>query len=67
MEEKQIKVVCNWLELLSVRDIPMFWRFANFYWRFIQGFSGRAAPFISRLKILEEVRDENLEQGDKGI
>ena len=50
MEDEQIKVVKNWTELTSVRDIQVFIGFANFYQRFIQGFSRIAAPFTSILK-----------------
>ena len=51
MEDKQIKAVKNWPEPTSVKDIQVFIGFANFYWRFIRGFSGIAAPFTSVLKI----------------
>ena len=40
----------NWPELTSIRDIQVFINFANFYRRFIQGFSGIAALFTSMLK-----------------
>ena len=35
MEDDQIEAVKNWPKPTSVRDIQMFIRFANFYWRFI--------------------------------
>ena len=50
MKDKQIKAVKQWPEPQSVRDIQVFLRFANFYRRFIQGFSPMAAPLISMLK-----------------
>lgn len=50
MEDKRIEAVKNWLEPQSVRDIQVFIRFANFYRRFIQGFSRIAAPLTSMLK-----------------
>ena len=50
MEDKQIEAVKNWPESTSVRDIQVFINFANFYRRFIQGFSRIATPFTSLLK-----------------
>ena len=50
MEDERIEVVKNWPEPTSVRDIQVFIGFANFYRRFIQGFSRIAAPLTSMLK-----------------
>ena len=50
MEEERIEAVKNWPEPKSVRDIQVFIGFANFYRRFIQGFSKIAAPLTSMLK-----------------
>ena len=50
MEDEQIKAVKNWPEPTSVRDIQVFIGFANFYWRFIQGFSRIATSLTSLLK-----------------
>ena len=50
MEEERIEAVKNWPEPKSVRDIQVFIRFANFYQRFIRGFSRIAAPLTSMLK-----------------
>ena len=50
MEAKRIEVVRKWPEPKSVRDIQVFLGFANFYRRFIQGFSRIAAPLTSMLK-----------------
>ena len=50
MEDERIEIVKSWPEPKSVRDIQVFIRFANFYQRFIQGFSKIAAPLTSRLK-----------------
>ena len=50
MEAKKIEVVKDWPEPKSVRDIQVFLGFANFYRRFIEGFSKIAAPLISMLK-----------------
>ena len=51
MEEERIDVVKNWPETKSVRDIQVFLGFANFYCRFIQGFSRIAAPLTSMLRM----------------
>ena len=50
MEDERIRVVKQWPEPKSVRDIQVFLGFANFYWRFIKEFSCIAAPLISMLK-----------------
>ena len=50
MEEERIDAVKAWLEPKSIRDIQVFIGFANFYRRFIQGFSKIAAPLTSMLK-----------------
>ena len=50
MEEERINAVKAWPEPKSVWDIQVFIRFANFYRRFIQGFSKIAAPLTSMLK-----------------
>ena len=50
MEDERIEAVKQWPESQSVRDIQVFLGFANFYRRFIQGFSRIAAPLTSMLK-----------------
>ena len=50
MEAEQIEVVRKWPEPKSVRDIQVFLGFANFYCRFIKGFSKIVAPLTSMLK-----------------
>ena len=50
MEAERIEVVRKWPEPKSVRDIQVFLGFANFYRRFIKGFSKIAAPLMSMLK-----------------
>ena len=50
MEDEKIEAVKQWLKPQSVRDIQVFLGFANFYRRFIQGFSWIAAPLTSMLK-----------------
>ena len=51
MEDERIETIKNWPEQKSVRDIQIFISFANFYWQFIWGFSGIAAPLTSILKM----------------
>ena len=50
IEDKRMEAVKNWSEPKSVRDIQIFIRLANFYWRFIQDFSKIAPPPTSMLK-----------------
>ena len=50
MEDERIEAVKNWPEPTSVRDIQVFIGFANFYQRFIQGFSIIATPLTFLLK-----------------
>ena len=50
MEEERIKAIKALSELTSVRDIQVFRVFANFYRRFIQGFSKSTALLTSMLK-----------------
>ena len=50
MVAKRIKVVKEWLELKSVRDIQVFLGFTNSYQQFIQDFSKIAALLIAMLK-----------------
>ena len=44
MEEERINAIKAWPEPKSIKDIQVFIEFANFYRRFIQGFSKIAAP-----------------------
>ncbi len=68
MKEKQIKAVHDWPELQSVYDVQVFLGFANFYRRFIQGFSRLATPLTSMLKTtLVAGSAENPEQGGQRI
>ena len=57
MEEERIDDVKTWPELKSIRDIQVFIRFANFYRRFIQGFSKITALLISILKTSPQPAD----------
>ena len=51
IEEEKIDTVKNWPEPKSICDIQVFLGFANFYRRFIQGFSKIAALLTSMLKM----------------
>ena len=64
MEDKRIEAVKQWPEPQSVRDIQVFLGFANFYRRFIQGFSRIAAPLTSMLKTAEPRKGEDGVGGD---
>ncbi len=50
IEEERIEAVKAWAEPKSVRDIQVLLGFANFYRRFIKGFSKIATPLTSMLK-----------------
>ena len=50
MEDERIEAVKNWPEPTSVKDNQVFIGFANFYQRFIRGFSRIAALLTSILK-----------------
>ena len=66
MKAEQIEVVRKWPEPKSVQDIQVFLGFANFYRRFIQGFSRIAAPLISMLKTVAPLERSTLEEVDDG-
>ena len=57
MKEKRIDIVKTWPKSKLVQDIPVFIRFANFYWRFIQGFSKITTLLISILKTSSQFSD----------
>ncbi|XP_053356835.1 uncharacterized protein LOC128528108 [Clarias gariepinus] len=50
MEAAKVKAVQQWPEPKSVKALQSFLGFANFYRRFIRGFSTVAAPLTSLLK-----------------
>ena len=52
MKDKRIEEVKNWPKPKSVCDIQVFLGFANFYWRFMQGFNKIAKPLTLMLKTL---------------
>ena len=66
MEAEKIEVVKEWPESKSVQDIQVFLGFANFYRRFIQGFSRIAALLTSMLKKAAPPERLTLERVDDG-
>ena len=60
MEDEKIEAVKNWFEPKSVRDIQVFLGFANFYQRFIQGFSKIAGPLTSMLRTTRSAKNSSL-------
>ena len=57
MKKERIDAIKAWPKPKSVQDIQVFIGFANFYWRFIQGFSKIAAPLTSILKTSSQPAD----------
>ena len=66
MEDERIEAVKQWPEPQSVQDIQVFLGFANFYRRFIQGFSWIAAPLTSMLKTLGDTESKT-RPGESGV
>ena len=50
MEEDRISTILNWPEPESVREVQSFLGFANFYRRFVKGFSRIAHPLTDMTK-----------------
>jgi len=44
MDKSKVEVIKKWPTLHSVKDVQLFLGFANFYWRFIEGYSGIVLP-----------------------
>ena len=66
MKNKRIEAVKQWPESQLVQDIQVFLGFANFYPRFIQGFSRIAIPFTSTLKTSENTESKT-RPGEGGV
>ena len=47
MDSAKITAIANWESLNCVKDVQSFLGFANFYWRFIKGFSQLASPLTA--------------------
>ena len=50
MSERKVEAVKNWETPKSVKDIQRFLGFANFYRRFVKGFSGICRPITNLLR-----------------
>ncbi|KAL0202690.1 hypothetical protein M9458_000708, partial [Cirrhinus mrigala] len=50
MDERKVKAVRNWPRPTTLKELQRFLGFANFYHRFIRGFSTVAAPLSSMIK-----------------
>ncbi|KAL0154119.1 hypothetical protein M9458_050578 [Cirrhinus mrigala] len=50
MDEKKVNAVRNWPRPTTLKELQRFLGFANFYRRFIRGFSSVAAPLSSMVK-----------------
>lgn len=50
MEEERIEIIKTWPKPQSIKEISVFWSFANFYPRFIQGFDKIAVLLLLILK-----------------
>lgn len=64
MEEDRVEAIRSWPEPRNVRDIQVFIGFANFYRRFIEGFSKKAAPLTSLIKDPSKKRGKHLRSTD---
>jgi hypothetical protein len=50
IDESRIKIIAEWPESRSFKNIQIFLSFANFYRRFIRNYSRKAAPLTSMFK-----------------
>ena len=50
MEGGKIKAIQEWDPLTKVPQLRSFLNLVNYYWRFINGYSSRAAPLTDLLK-----------------
>ncbi len=55
MKEKKTEVIKTWPE--SVRDIQIFWSFANFYIKSIKNFSRIVTPLSLMLQTIKKVTE----------
>lgn len=66
MEDERIETVKNWPKPKLMRDIQVFFGFAKFYQRFIQGFSRIAESLTSMLRITSPVQKLSKSTADDG-
>ncbi|XP_016357100.1 uncharacterized mitochondrial protein AtMg00860-like [Sinocyclocheilus anshuiensis] len=50
MDESKVKAVSEWPQPTTIKELQRFLGFANFYRRFIRGYSSIASPLTSLLK-----------------
>ena len=50
MNSAKVSIIVKWLTLVNIKDIQSFLSFANFYWRFIYGYSKLASPLTHLIK-----------------
>ena len=50
MNSAKVSTITEWLTLVNIKDIQSFLSFANFYWRFIYGYSKLAFPLTHLIK-----------------
>ena len=67
MEDSKIESIRNWPEPTSIREIQVFIGFANFYPRFIQGFSRIAASFTALVKDPSNTQKKNRLTPKEGV
>lgn len=56
MDQNKVHAITKWPTTQSIKDLQHFIWFANFYWRFIQGFSIISAPLTALLKATTKKR-----------
>ena len=57
MDPKKVSVVNNWEITKTIQDVQSFLDFANFYWRFIEGYSRICTPLFNLLKTVNKDTD----------
>ena len=50
MNSVKVSTIVKWLTLMNIKDVQSFLSFANFYWRFIYGYSKLASSLICLIK-----------------
>ena len=60
IKDEKIEAIRNWLEPKSVKDVQVFLGFANFYQRFIQGFTKIAGPLTLMLRTTRSANNLSL-------
>ena len=50
MDDEKVKAIKEWPEPKNLKEVQAFLRFANFYQRFIQGYSQICTPLTKMIK-----------------